>query len=217
MPDIHQNGDDLLSIELDDPLQRHAIANTLLNSDQWIEVVPGMQSVVVQYDNADMSVDSAIAALEAQLETVKSCDSESQPVLQIPVCYGGVYGPDFAPVCEVLGLAADEFIGLHTGQELSVDMLGFTPGFAYVGGLPEALDVPRLSEPRVRVAEGSIGIAKRQSGIYALEGPGGWPIIGRTPVRLFDRSATDPFVVTAGRNVRFVAIDETEFVRMIES
>ena len=108
------------------------------------------------------------------------------------------------------GLLQKELIALHTGQEYRVDMLGFTPGFAYIGGLDAALDVPRLPQPRMHVAAGSIGIADGRTGVYALPGPGGWPIIGRTSLTLFDALSDQPFLLQAGYRVRFTAVQRLE-------
>jgi len=110
-------------------------------------------------------------------------------------------------------MTADELVALHTGREYRVDMLGFTPGFAFIGGLDDALNVPRRSEPRVRLEPGSVGIAGGRTGIYTLPGPGGWSIIGRTPVRLFDPASSEPFRLQAGMRVRFRAIDRDAFER----
>jgi inhibitor of KinA len=110
-----------------------------------------------------------------------------------------------------LGVSREVFIGWHTGSEYRVDMLGFTPGFAFIGGFDQARDVPRRSQPRVRLESGSIGIAGGRTGIYTLPSPGGWQIVGRTPMALFDAGAEQAFRLRAGMRVRFVAIEATEF------
>ena len=134
-------------------------------------------------------------------------------LVEIPVCYGGAYGPDLGDISEQLGLSRDEIIALHSSREYRVDMLGFTPGFAFIGGLDDALNVPRRGEPRVRLEAGSIGIAGGRTGIYTLAGPGGWPLIGRTPMKLFDAHAEEPFGLRAGMRVRFTPINPDEFER----
>ena len=120
-------------------------------------------------------------------------------------------GADLGDICEQLDLSPEEFIRLHSGREYRIDMLGFTPGFAFIGGLDAALNVPRRREPRVRVESGSIGIAGGRTGIYTLSGPGGWPLVGRTPATLFDAKADEPFQLYAGMRVRFVPISHEEF------
>ena len=134
--------------------------------------------------------------------------------IELPVCYGGEFGPDLAAVCATLGVDPERFVALHTGGEHRVELIGFTPGFAYVGGFDTAAEVSRLAEPRLRVEAGSIGIAGGRSGVYALAGPGGWPLVGRTPVKLFDPQADDPFRLRHGLRIRFRAIERQEYDEM---
>jgi KipI family sensor histidine kinase inhibitor len=131
--------------------------------------------------------------------------------MEIPVVYGGEYGPDLDALCSATGLGVAELIQLHAGSVYTVDMIGFTPGFAFIGGLDECFRVPRRTEPRQRVAAGSVGIADGRTGLYAMASPGGWNIIGRTPYQLFNAAAENPFVLRAGMQVRFKAIDAGEF------
>lgn len=201
-------GDDLISLATDGPGQSQRLARRLRAGD-WLEVVPGVDSVVVQFDAARIDVADAVGWLE-QVRSIDESEPQDMPLVEIAVAYGGNAGKDFERLCDELGMTRDEFIGLHTGREYAVDMLGFTPGFAYVGGLDARLDVPRLAEPRQQVAAGSIGIAGGRTGIYALPGPGGWPLIGRTPTTLFDADADEPFLLSAGTRIRFVALDEAD-------
>ena len=120
----------------------------------------------------------------------------------LEVKFGGENGPDFRAVCDELKLTEQELISAICDAELCVDIVGFTPGFAYISGLPEALTVPRLKEPRKRVPAGSFGIAAGKCGTYALEGPGGWPLIGRVVNRLFNPEREKPFLLSAGQKVR---------------
>jgi KipI family sensor histidine kinase inhibitor len=155
-----------------------------------------MQSVVVRFDSALLSIDGARQQLHEHLDSAPKNDTHAESALiEIPVCYGGEYGPDFDSICQMLTLTADELIEIHTETEYRIEMLGFTPGFAYVGGLSAELNVPRLAEPRQRVAAGSIGITDGLTGLYALAGPGGWPLVGRTPVPLFEAGSEQPFVL----------------------
>ena len=215
VPQVDLCGDDTLSVAIDDSIGRHHVAEHLHSTGAWLECVVGMQSVVVRFDSATMSVDTAQQQLREQLRTVPQyhTDRESK-LIEIAVCYGQEYGPDLESVCQMLGLTVDELIELHTSVEYRIDMLGFTPGFAYVGGLSAELNVPRLAEPRQRVEAGSIGITDGLTGLYALRGPGGWPLVGRTPMPLFDASSDQPFLLQAGMRVRFAAIDEKVFRRM---
>lgn len=204
-------GDDLLEFACGDAIAGAALAEQLRRTSCWQEAVAGMESVTIQFDAATISLDTACARLLQQLATVAPVMNDTKPLLEVPVCYGGAFGPDLDAVCEVLDLRVEELIALHTANECTVEMLGFTPGFAYVSGLPERLNVPRLKAPRQRVEAGSVGIAGGRAGVYALAGPGGWPLIGRTPIPLFDAFASEPFVLHAGMHVRFRAIDALTF------
>jgi KipI family sensor histidine kinase inhibitor len=208
-------GDDLVAVALADTRASQALADYLRGTGQWIECVAGIASCVAQFDNATVSLDEARERLASAIGRASVTDAEKSELVEIPICYGGVCGADFGNICEQLGLAPGEFIDLHSGREYVVDMLGFTPGFAFIGGLDSALNVPRRREPRVRVESGSIGIAGGRTGIYTLAGPGGWPLVGRTPEKLFDASAAEPFRLRAGMRVRFVPISHEEFDAMV--
>ncbi len=216
MPHIDLCGDDALSVAIDDSSQRHSIAEHLRDTGSWLECIEGMQSVVIRFDSASLSIDGAKQQLCEQLDSVSKdvADFEST-LIEIPVCYGGEYGPDLDSICQILTLTADELIEIHTETEYRIVMLGFTPGFAYVGGLSAELNVPRLAEPRQRVVAGSIGITDGLTGLYALPGPGGWPLVGRTPVPLFEVGSEKPFLLRAGMRVQFTAIDEKVYRRMV--
>ncbi len=203
-------GDDMLSIVVARPADAQALAESLRSSGDWIEVVPGIESVVVQFD-------ATVSTIEAANEHVGELLARGIPplespdvLLEIPVVYGGDFGPDFDDVCMQSGLSAEELIALHTSSEYRVDLIGFTPGFVYVGGLDDKLSVPRRKEPRQHVPAGSVGIADGRTGLYALPGPGGWPLIGRTTFKLFDSAADEPFPVRAGMRIRFMAVGAAE-------
>ena len=216
MPHIDLCGDDALSVAIDDSSQRHSIAEHLRDTGSWLECIEGMQSVVIRFDSASLSIDGAKQQLCEQLDSVlKDVADFESTLIEIPVCYGGEYGPDLESVCQMLTLTADELIEIHTDAEYRIEMLGFTPGFAYVGGLSAELNVPRLAEPRQRVAAGSIGITDGLTGLYALPGPGGWPLVGRTPMSLFEVGSDQPFLLRAGMRVQFTAIDEKVYRRMV--
>ena len=204
-------GDDLLGVSGENPVECQDIARQLRESGAWLEVVPGIASVVVQFDAAETDLGDGRLLFEQQLASLEPASAAGTSAVEIPVCYGGEFGPDLDAVCAELGLTSDEFIAAHSGGEYSVEMLGFTPGFAYVGGLPEELNVPRLGEPRQFVAAGSVGIAGGRTGLYSLAGPGGWPLVGRTPLKLFDGGAEKPFLLAAGMHVRFTSIDTDQF------
>lgn len=204
-------GDDLVAAECADTRSAQALADHLRDTGEWLECVAGIASCVAQFDLAAVSAQEAEQRLRAAMRTVPAFRDGAAEIVEVPVCYGGDHGPDLDDVCKHLGMDRDTFIRHHTGSEYRVDMLGFTPGFAFIGGFDEARDVPRRPQPRLRLASGSIGIAGGRTGIYTLAGPGGWQIVGRTPLTLFDAGAEQPFRLRAGMRVHFVAIDAGEF------
>lgn len=199
-------GDDLISVAVADPAAAQALAAGLRASGLWIEAVAGIDSVVVRFDIATLSQDAAREQLAGLMATDFERAERSSTLVEIPIVYGGEGGPDLPAVCETLGLTQQEFITLHSG-EYTVDMLGFIPGFAYIGGLDARLEIDRLPQPRQFVPAGSVGIAGGRTGLYALPGPGGWPLIGRTSCTLFDAQSDQPFVLDAGMRVLFTAVD----------
>ncbi len=140
---------------------------------------------------------------EEEISTIKT--------VSIPVCYGGTFGPDLEEVAKLNNLTVKEVIQLHSSAVYQVYMIGFVPGFAYLGGMPELLSTPRKSTPRKAVPVGSVGIAGKQTGIYPLETPGGWQIIGRTPFQLFDARKSSPALLKAGDFVVFKPITDQEY------
>lgn len=136
-------------------------------------------------------------------------------LVEIPVCYGGVYGPDIEFVAEHNGLSSAEVIAIHSEAEYLVYMIGFAPGFPYLGGMPPEIAAPRRSSPRLCIPEGSVGIAGNQTGVYPLETPGGWQLIGRTPLKLFNPSNEEkPAVLEAGCRVKFVPVTVEEYTAL---
>ncbi len=202
--------DDLLSFAVEAPLQAQAASKLLRSSGKWLDVVPGMDSVVVRFDAATMNQQSAERLLRDALAGGIPPLEVNDDAIEIPVVYGGAFGPDLDDLCERLGLTEDEVIALHTSGNYRVELIGFTPGFAFVGGLDERLRVPRRNEPRQRVAAGSVGIADAYTGLYPLASPGGWTLIGRTPFPLFNADSDEPFALDSGRPVRFKAISAEE-------
>lgn len=210
MPSIDTGGDDVLSVAIDGFEAVHALANYLRSTGEWLEDVPGIASVAVRFDAATVDAAAARERLLAALAVERKFPKIAGERIEIPVVYGGEFGPDFTDVCLQLRLEPAEFIALHTGREYRVELVGFTPGFVYAGGLDHRLRVSRKAEPRQDVPAGSVGIADGRTGLYALRGPGGWPLIGRTPFALFRRGDEDPFPISAGMRIRFVAIDASE-------
>ena len=210
---LSRGGDDLFSVSLGSTSDAQALAEQLRSDDQWTEVVAGIVSVVVRFDPLALDADTARQSIEDCMGEIGEPLAVATDVLEIPVLYGDEFGPDLDELCQQTGMTKDEFIDLHTGRDYPVDMIGFTPGFAFVGGLDDRLRVPRREEPRQRVAAGSVGIADGRTGLYGVASPGGWTLVGRTPLRLFDPDAADPFVIRAGMHVRFKAVSADEFTQ----
>lgn len=135
-------------------------------------------------------------------------ENEAARTVTIPVCYGGEYGPDLEGVAELCGRTSDEVVSLHSGADYLVYMIGFAPGFPYLGGMPQQIAAPRRRTPRTSIPAGSVGIAGGQTGVYPLATPGGWQLIGRTPIKLFLPEADTPSLLQAGDRIRFVPISE---------
>jgi len=172
------------------------------------DIVPTYRSVAVYYDplRIDFSRLSDLLSLEAPVADREEVDRrERRSPVRIPVTYGGVHGPDLADVAAFAKMSEAEVIARHTGRVYRVFMMGFLPGFPYLGTVDPAIAAPRRPTPRLRVPAGSVGIAGAQTGVYPADSPGGWQLIGRTPLRLFDRSRANPFLLEPGDEVEFVA------------
>ncbi len=178
------------------------------------EWVPASATVAVYYRPWQVDYDALCLELtrRARRRVPRSLAEEDGPrLVEIPVCYGGAFGPDLNAVAALHGLTPAQVIRRHSAPRYRVQFLGFLPGFAYLGGLPPSLVTARLDTPRHSVPAGAVGIGGAQTGVYPLESPGGWRILGRTPLRLFDPSREPPALLRAGDRVRFVPIAETEF------
>ncbi len=195
-------------------VHRTAAAIERAQLDGVIELVPTYRSLTLHYDPSltrQNTLQQAILALDIDEVGV----SGGQRVVEIPTLYGGEYGPDIGFVAENAGMAESEVIRIHSGAAYLVYAMGFSPGFPYLGGLDPRLDTPRLKTPRTLIPGGSVGIAETQTGVYPVASPGGWQLIGRTPLRLFDPESDPPSVINAGDRVRFVPLaGEEEYMRI---
>jgi inhibitor of KinA len=219
---IVQAGDSALIVEfeerIDPEVNARAIAVAERMNDAAIagvrDVVPTYRAVAVSFDPLRTDFDGLRSRLEREAaEPAIHTDTHGDPV-RIPVCYGGDdLGPDLLSVAATASMTEQDVIRLHSSAIYRVFMLGFIPGFAYMGMVDSRIAVPRHSTPRVRVPVGSVGIAGVQTGIYPAETPGGWQLIGRTPVKPFDPSRAEPFLVKPGDAVQFFEIDRDEFHR----
>lgn len=169
------------------------------------DVVPTYNSVTVHFDPLVTDGRAIGVELERLVEQRPPVSASPSRPIEIPVTYGGSSGPDLAAVAEYAGCSEADVVRLHTGSTYRVYMLGFLPGFAYLGSVDRRIAMPRLETPRMRVAAGSVGIAGEQTGIYPYDTPGGWRVIGWTSTRVFDARRSEPFLLKAGDHVRFVA------------
>ena len=184
------------------------------------DVVPTYRTVAIHFDPLRTDYAALVARVEAWCTGDRSpYQSETRPQygdpspVRVPVCYAGEFGPDLTAVAEFGGLTEAEAIQLLTSRTYRVFMLGFMPGFAYMGTVDERIATPRLPTPRLHVAAGSVGIAGAQTGIYPVATPGGWRIVGRTPLKPFDLGRDQPFLFKPGDAVQFYAIDRAEYAR----
>ncbi|WP_322507902.1 5-oxoprolinase subunit PxpB [Anaerolinea sp.] len=171
------------------------------------ECVPGYATLRVDYDPLKCSVEDLLHHIQEVWESLPEDSALSAREVVIPVHYGGEDGPDLPFVAQHTGLSEEEVIRRHTAGRYPVFLMGFLPGFPYLGGMDESLATPRLDTPRQRVPAGSVGIAGKQTGVYPLDSPGGWRIIGRTSLTLFDVTREPPFLLQPGDVVRFVAVE----------
>jgi len=171
------------------------------------ETVPAYATLVVHYDPAVLTYSEVTAWIRGQIARVNASAHRTPRQIEVPVRYGGASGPDLEPVAASKGISPADIIHLHTSRLYTVYMMGFTPGFPYMGTLDEKLRVPRLETPRTLVKAGTVAIAGDQTGIYPLDSPGGWQLIGWTPLKLFDPSRDEPFLFTPGDEVQFVSVE----------
>lgn len=213
-------GDAALVVEFGDSIDAetnrhvHLLANNLdaLDMPGIIETVPTYRSLLVSFDPRLSSVQDIRELIEQAGARPGQAGSYVSRLVTVPTLYGGDYGPDIEFVAEGSGLSVEEVVAIHSGAEYLVYMMGFNPGFPYLGGLDPRLATPRLESPRVEIPAGSVGIAEAQTGVYPLASPGGWRLIGRTPLRLFDPNSVTPSVINAGDYVRFAPMgSEAEY------
>ena len=222
-PTISPVGDRAISIDfgqvIDPTINRH-IRQTIerikeFQLDGIIELVPTYCALLVEYDAMLYSYSEICNIIESTLEEgMTDTTNELVTVVEVPTVYGGEFGPDLSFVASHNHLSEDEVISIHSGTDYLVYMLGFIPGFTYLGGMDPRIATPRLSSPRTLIPAGSVGIAGEQTGTYPSDSPGGWQIIGRTPVTMYDMSKAQAALLKAGDYVRYVPIDESEFHRI---
>jgi KipI family sensor histidine kinase inhibitor len=212
-PRLHASGDSLMLVELDPRMDPEVNARAVGLAAALREArLAGVRDVVPSYASVGVHVDPLrldIAALEravAEAWDAGPVEAAAGRTVEIPVCYGGEYGPDLDEVAAFAHCSAEDVVRRHSETVYHVYMLGFLPGFAYLGAVDEVIAMPRRQTPRPVVSAGSVGIAGRQTGVYPSESPGGWRLIGRTPWRMFDATRARPALVDAGDRVRFMPV-----------
>lgn len=181
-----------------------------------VEYVPAFTTVTIFYSPLVYTYVAIEQKLKQLLQHVDGGINTPGKIVEIPVCYGGEFGEDIAEVANHNGISIDEVIALHTNGEYLVHMIGFAPGFPYLGGLSQKIATPRRSSPRLSIPAGTVGIAGEQTGVYPIETPGGWRLIGRTPISLFRPLESPPSLLAAGDIVHFRAISKEEYVQLSE-
>jgi len=196
----------------------HSLSEQLKSDENWIDIMTGYDSLVVTFDSHRLGLDSAKRKIEDILirspkvthpktANPKTANPKTNGrLIDIPVNYGGEHGPDIDNICRSSGLSQAQVIETHCAQIYRVCMMGFIPGFAFLSAAPKVLHHPRHAAPRAHVHAGSIGIANWQTGVYGLDSPGGWQIIGRTDLAMFDKSRSNPFLIQSGDRIRFVPL-----------
>ena len=213
-------GDKALCVELGDAISpeiNHWVRSLSLAIERQLipgitDLVPTYRSILVYYDPMRIHY----SELEAEIRALKNHLGEvvvkAPRVIEIPTAYGSGYGPDLEYVSNHCRLSTEEVIRIHSSTDYLIYMMGFTPGFTYLGGMSEKIATPRLQNPRRVVPSGSVGIAEKQTGVYPTESPGGWQLIGRTPLKISDPDRDPPVEVNTGDHVRFVQVTEGEYL-----
>ena len=205
---------------IDPDINAKIAATVQLMKEQHIEgvvdIIPAFCSLLINYDPRVISYDEMKTRMEKILSVEIAAGARKKKVYEIPVCYGGEFGPDLSTIAEHAGLSEQEVINIHSSTDYLIYMLGFLPGFTYLGGLDERIHTPRLANPRIRIPAGSVGIGGSQTGIYPMDSPGGCQLMGMTPVKTYDPDREVPILVEAGDYIRFIPVDRAEYDRIKE-
>jgi inhibitor of KinA len=219
-PPAKKSGAKALRLQNQITLESHEKVRRLLRLIELEAIVgvrnlhPAYCSLLIKFDPLKLRHSELEEILPAYIARMEKVELPEPRRVEIPVCYGGEYGPDLKDVAELHELAEDAAIDLHTSTDYIVYFLGFAPGFAYLGEVPEALVTPRLATPRRSVPPGSVGIAGSQTGVYPIATPGGWRLLGRTPVRMFQPDRAEMSLLSIGDRVRFVPISPEQFAKL---
>ena len=218
-------GDKAMVVELGDSINPevnrlvHSLNNKIssFNINGIIDSVPSYKSILIMFDPLQISSSEIQSKIANELESIQHQEVNTQLIVHVPTLYGGDFGPDLSFVSKHTNIDEPDVIDLHSSKKYLVYMMGFSPGFPYLGGLPSELETPRLDTPRPKISGGSVGIADKQTGIYPNDSPGGWRIIGRTPIKLFDQNKTPPTLLIPGNYLKFDPLPDLDSYLELQS
>ncbi len=197
---------DVISVETNRIIRKLLVKIERENIEGVLDYIPSYNELMICYNPFIIGYRKLLDKLKQIDKDIENIELNDSVTIEIPVCYGGEYGPDLPEVARLNNITEYEVVQIHSSTEYLVFMLGFTPGFCYLGGMDNRIATPRKNTPRLMIPAGAVGIADKQTGIYPIESPGGWQLIGQTPVRLFDPAKEPEFLINPGDYIRFVSI-----------
>jgi KipI family sensor histidine kinase inhibitor len=205
-----------ISEEVNKKIRAMALSIEVKSIHGIVEMVSTYRSLMIHYDPLKVDFSELVNSLKKIEQNLDNIVLPAPEVIEIPTLYGGDWGPDLDTVASYNNITVEKVVEIHTSKEYLIFMLGFTPGFPYLGGMDKRIAAPRLQTPRTRIPGGSVGIAGEQTGIYPVSSPGGWQLIGRTPIKLFDPYRKNPILLKSGNYIKFKSINEEDY-KKIES